>query len=117
MARDGANDKPPSPRVSVAVVAYESGPLLDDCLAALRGQTVRDIEVILVDNASSDGAARTAAREQPDLLFIANDSNLGFAAAVNQAARRARGKWLALLNPDAFAQADWLEALLAAADA
>ena len=117
MARDGANDKPPSPRVSVAVVAYESGPLLADCLAALRGQTVRDIEVILVDNASSDGAAKAAAREQPDLVFIANDGNLGFAAAVNQAARRARGKWLALLNPDAFAQADWLEALLATAEA
>jgi N-acetylglucosaminyl-diphospho-decaprenol L-rhamnosyltransferase len=117
MARDGANDKPPSPRVSVAVVAYESGPLLGDCLAALRAQTVRDIEVILVDNASADGAAQAAAATQPDLVFIANDRNLGFAAAVNQAARRARGQWLALLNPDAFPQADWLEALLATAEA
>ena len=117
MARDGANDRPPSPRVSVAVVAYESGPLLAQCLAALRAQTVRDIEVILVDNASRDGAAQAAVREQPDLVFIPNAENLGFAAAVNQAARRARGRWLALLNPDAFAQADWLEALLAAAEA
>lgn len=117
MARDGANDKLPSPRVSVAVVAYESGPLLRDCLAALRAQTAHDLEVILVDNASSDGAARAAAREAPDIAFIANPDNLGFAAAVNQAARRARGQWLALLNPDAFAQPDWLEALLAAAEA
>jgi GT2 family glycosyltransferase len=117
MARDGANDKPPSPRVSVVVVAYQSGPLLRECLAGLRRQTLGDLEVILVDNASSDGAAVVAAREAPDLVFIANDENLGFAVAVNQGARQARGQWLALLNPDAFPEADWLEALLAAAEA
>ena len=117
MARDGANDKPPAPRVSVVVVAYESGPMLRDCLAAVRAQTVRDLELILIDNASSDGAAAAAGREAPDLVFIANADNLGFAAAVNQGARRARGRWLVLLNPDAFAEPDWLEALLAAAKA
>ncbi|CAN7509917.1 glycosyltransferase family 2 protein [Phenylobacterium sp. LjRoot219] len=115
MARDGANDKPPSPRVSVVVVAYESGPLLGDCLSALRAQTTRDLEIILIDNASRDGAAEAAARGAPDVTFIANAENLGFAAAVNQGARLARGRWLALLNPDAFPQANWLEALLAAA--
>jgi len=117
MARDGANDKPPSPQVSVVVVAYQSGAMLRDCLATLRRQSVRDLELILVDNASTDGAAHAAAREAPDIVFIANDENLGFAAAVNQGARRARGRWLALLNPDAFAEPDWLEALLSAAQA
>jgi GT2 family glycosyltransferase len=117
MARDGANDKPPSPQVSVVVVAYQSGALLGECLGGLHRQTIGELEIILVDNASSDGAAQAAAREAPGLVFIANDENLGFAAAVNQGARRARGRWLALLNPDAFADADWLEALLAAADA
>lgn len=117
MARDGANDKPPAPRVSVVVVAYESGPMLAECLAAVRAQTVRDLELILIDNASSDGAAEAAAREAPDLVFVANAENLGFAAAVNQGARLARGRWLALLNPDAFPEPDWLEALLAAAAA
>ena len=85
MARDGANDKPPSPRVSVAVVAYESGPTLGDCLAALKAQTVRDFELILIDNASSDGAAERAARAYPEVAFVANAENLGFAAAMNQA--------------------------------
>jgi N-acetylglucosaminyl-diphospho-decaprenol L-rhamnosyltransferase len=115
MARDGANDKPPSPTVSVVVVAYQSGPSLADCLATLRDQTFRDVEVILIDNASPDGAAQAAAKQAPGVLLIANSENLGFAAAVNQGARRARGQWLALLNPDAFAEPDWLEALLAAA--
>jgi GT2 family glycosyltransferase len=116
MARDGANDKPPSPRVSVAVVAYESGPTLTDCLAALKAQTVGDFEVILIDNASADGAAQAAARAHPEATFVANAANLGFAKAMNQAARLARGRWLALLNPDAFPDPDWLQALLAAAD-
>lgn len=117
MARDGANDKPASPRVSVVVVAYQSGPLLADCLASLRGQTMADHEVIVVDNASTDGAVEAALREHPDATLIANNDNRGFAAAVNQGAQAARGRWLALLNPDAFAAPDWLARLLAAADA
>jgi N-acetylglucosaminyl-diphospho-decaprenol L-rhamnosyltransferase len=123
MARDGAKHKPPSPlvsvapRVSVAVVAYQSGPLLADCLAALKAQTIADYELVLVDNASTDGAAQAAVRAHPDALFMPNAENLGFAAAVNQAARAASGDWLALLNPDAFPAPDWLEKLLAAAKA
>ena len=49
-----------------------------------------------------------AAREHPEVAFVPNPTNLGFAAAVNQAARLARGRWLALLNPDAFPQAEEL---------
>jgi len=117
MARDGANDKPPKPPISIVVVAYESGPTLSACLDAVRAQTIGEVEVILVDNASRDGAAAAAARAHPEASFIANFENLGFAAAVNQAARAARGRWLALLNPDAFPEPDWLQALLAAAEA
>ena len=117
MARDGANDKSPKPRVSVVVVAYESGAMLRDCLVAVRAQTMTDLELILIDNASKDGAAQAAARESPDVIFVANAENTGFAAAVNQGARLARGRWLALINPDAFAEPDWLEALLVAAAA
>jgi GT2 family glycosyltransferase len=49
--------------------------------------------------------------------LIANDQNLGFAAAVNQGAKAARGRWLVLINPDAFAEPDWLARLVAAAEA
>lgn len=117
MARGRAKDKSGSPAVSVVVVAYESGPLLADCLEGLRTQSFRDFEVLLVDNASRDGAAQAAAKADPSVQFIANPENRGFAAAVNQGAKAARGRWLALINPDAFAEPDWLEKLLAAADA
>jgi N-acetylglucosaminyl-diphospho-decaprenol L-rhamnosyltransferase len=123
MARAGAIDKSPSSQVSVApevtvvVVTYESGPTLAECLAALKTQSFTGFEVLLVDNASTDGAARAAAKADPAIRLIENPSNLGFAAAVNQGARAGRGRWLALLNPDAFAEPDWLARLLAAAQA
>jgi N-acetylglucosaminyl-diphospho-decaprenol L-rhamnosyltransferase len=117
MARGGTISNPPAPSVSVVVVVYESGPTLADCLAALRAQTFRDYEVILVDNASSDRSGQAAAKADPAIRLIENAHNLGFAAAVNQGARTAQGRWLALLNPDAFAEPDWLERLVAATEA
>jgi GT2 family glycosyltransferase len=117
MARDEANGNPASPQISVVVVVYESGPTLAECLAALRTQTFTDYELILADNASSDRVAQAAAAADPSIRLIENGDNLGFAVAVNQAALAARGRWLVLLNPDAYAEADWLETLMAAAAA
>ncbi|HEX5379370.1 MAG TPA: glycosyltransferase family 2 protein [Phenylobacterium sp.] len=118
MARDGAKDKPAaSPRVTVMVLAYQSGPHLEPCLAALEAQTFADHEILLIDNASTDGAPQAAARAHPAARFIQAGSNLGFAAGMNLGARQARGRWLALINPDAFADPDWLERLMAATEA
>jgi N-acetylglucosaminyl-diphospho-decaprenol L-rhamnosyltransferase len=122
MARAAANGNPPTakataPAVSLVVVVYESGPTLSQCLAAVRAQTFADYELILVDNASSDRVAQAAARADPAIRLIENADNLGFAAAVNQGAKAATGQWLALLNPDAYADPDWLARLVAAAHA
>jgi GT2 family glycosyltransferase len=117
MARGGAKGKLSSPEVSVVVVVYESGPTLAQCLAALRAQTFGNFETLLVDNASSDRTAQAAAQADSALILIENAENRGFAAAVNQAAPIARGRWLALINPDAYAAPDWLEHLMAAAAA
>ncbi|MBS0331977.1 MAG: glycosyltransferase family 2 protein, partial [Proteobacteria bacterium] len=120
MARRAADGKPPgvepAPAVSLVVVVYESGPTLAACLAAVRAQSFGDYELILVDNASSDRTAQAAKGRDPAIRLIENADNLGFAAAVNQGARAARGHWLALLNPDAYADADWLAKLVAATE-
>jgi N-acetylglucosaminyl-diphospho-decaprenol L-rhamnosyltransferase len=102
--------------VSVIVVNYNAGAHLSRCLAALAAQTHRDFEAIVADNASNDDsfAAARANCADPRFAFVANDANLGFAAANNRAAQSARGTWLALLNPDAFPEPDWLERLLEA---
>jgi len=99
------------------VVVYESGPTLAACLAAVAAQSFRDYEVLLVDNASSDRVAQAAAGADPSIRLIENTENLGFAAAVNQGAKAATGRWLALLNPDAYADPDWLARLVAASEA
>lgn len=100
--------------VSVVIVAYESGALLERCLAALKAQTFTDLEIILSDNSLEDTTARRLAEADPALVYRQNGENLGFAEGVNRGAALARGDWLALLNPDAFARPDWLEQLMAA---
>lgn len=102
-----------APAVSVIIVSYQSGPTLEECLKRLQAQTFRDFETILVDNASTDGAPQAAATAYPRVDFVEAGANLGFAAGNNLAARRAKGRWLVLLNPDAYAEPDWLAELMA----
>jgi N-acetylglucosaminyl-diphospho-decaprenol L-rhamnosyltransferase len=103
--------------ISVVIVTFQSGGTLERCLAALKAQTVAGFETILSDNASADGAPRAAAEADPTLVLLDNGVNLGFAAGNNRAAARAGGRWLVLLNPDAYPEPGFLEALLAAAAA
>ncbi|WP_269714919.1 glycosyltransferase family 2 protein [Caulobacter sp. NIBR2454] len=104
------------PAVSVLIVAYQSAPTLQRCLDSLAAQTFTDFETIVLDNASTDDGAAIALAA-PGVRVIRADRNLGFAAGNNAAAKAARGRWIALLNPDAYAQADWLERFMAAAQA
>jgi GT2 family glycosyltransferase len=97
----------------VIIVSYESGPTLARCLDALRAQTMTDFEILLVDNASTDGAPQAAAAADPAIRFLQPGANLGFAAGNNLAAAQARGRWLVLLNPDAYPRPDWLAAMVA----
>lgn len=117
MARPTSNGKAAptaTPAISVIVVAYQSGPTLARCLAGLAAQTFQDFEILLVDNQSTDGAPQAAAAD-PRVQLLSPGENLGFAAGNNLAAAVARGRWLALLNPDAYPDPDWLEAWVAAA--
>ena len=107
----------PAPIISVVIVTYRSGATLGRCLAALRAQTAPSFETLILDNASGDGLAAAAAAADPALRLMQMDANLGFAAGNNRAAQVAGGRWLALLNPDAYPEPDWLERLLAAAEA
>lgn len=107
-----------SPLASILVVNFNAGAYLAACLAALQAQTVRQFEAIILDNASSDGsfdAAKASVAEDPRFRFVAAGLNLGFAGGNNRAAALANAPLLVTLNPDAFAEPDWLECLIAAA--
>ncbi|MGF1649781.1 MAG: glycosyltransferase family 2 protein [Hyphomicrobiaceae bacterium] len=93
-----------SPVVSVLIVSYNTKELTLDCLRSVVRETQRlSYEVIVVDNASSDGSADAIAAEFPGVALIRSEQNLGFAAANNKAAQVARGAFLLLLNPDTVA--------------
>lgn len=90
-----------SPELSVCIVSWNTRELLDACLQSLRSIPDRITrEVIVVDNASEDGTAEMVRTGYPDVTLIANESNLGYAAANNQAIAAARGELILLLNPD-----------------
>jgi len=105
------------PDVAVIIVNWNGERFLDQCLSALMAQTVKPYEIILLDNASSV-ASLEIARRYPVVRVIALDQNTGFARGNNLAieAASAKSEWIALINPDAFADPRWLEALLAAAE-
>jgi GT2 family glycosyltransferase len=90
--------------------------LLPTCLAALRQQTYRDFEIIVVDDCSTDGSREFLAREYPDARVVANEKNLGFAPSVNAGIRAARGDVVVLLNNDTEADPRWLEEIARALD-
>jgi GT2 family glycosyltransferase len=88
------------PLVSVSLVTYNSARFIDACLASLFAQDYRPLEVIIVDNASSDSTAEVLARYAGRIRVIRNAENRGFSAAHNQAIAVSRGKWVLVLNPD-----------------
>ncbi|MGH3049507.1 MAG: glycosyltransferase family 2 protein, partial [Gaiellaceae bacterium] len=106
------------PRVAVVVVNKNAGPHLARALECLELQTAPPHRVIVVDNASDDGSLDGLDERYPRFELVRSEENLGFAAGNNLAVRMCDDcEFVALLNPDAFPQPDWLEALLAAADA
>ncbi|MFQ5460858.1 MAG: glycosyltransferase family 2 protein, partial [Anaerolineae bacterium] len=105
------------PRVSVVVVNWNGRHLLAESLPALAAQEGTDLEVIVVDNASSDGSAEWIRRRWPGVRLVESPRNLGFAAANNAGIAEAGSEWLALLNPDAVPGPRWLATMLDAAHA
>ncbi|MGD9495277.1 MAG: glycosyltransferase family 2 protein [Armatimonadota bacterium] len=106
------------PDVSVCIVSWNVAEDLRACLNSVRAQhTPPSHEVIVADNASSDGTVGMVRAQFPEVILIANDKNLGFARATNQTLRVARGRYLLMLNPDTLLPANGLAQLVAVADA
>ena len=93
------------------VVNWNRVTLLRLCLESLARQTAPPLEVIVVDNGSTDGSVEMIERDFPATLVIRNTENKGFCAANNQGIDIAQGDLIALLNNDAEADAHWLAAL------
>lgn len=105
-----------APRITIAIVNYNAGPMLAACLNSLLLQDMPDFQAVVVDNASVDDSL-AGLPSDPRIHIIRNTENLGFAAANNQALLAAQTPLVATLNPDAKAATNWLSSLLRAAEA
>ncbi len=104
-------------RVSVIIVNYNGQAHLAKCLNSLLVGFSANDEIILVDNASTDGSAEYVEQTFPTIRVIRNKSNQGFSGGCNVGAEWAIGQYLAFLNPDTVVVPGWLDALIAALEA
>ena len=104
--------KPESNLVSVVVLNYNGRDVLEDCLRSVLGSRYENLEVIVVDNGSTDGSLRIAESfEGGDkrLRVMRNERNLGFVLGYNMGAVASHGKYIVLLNNDTRVRPDWLD--------
>lgn len=98
-------------KVSVILVNYNGMPHLDVCIPSILSQNYPNFEVIFVDNNSGDGSLDYARREFPQLIFVANDENLGYAGGINTGLVHATGEYIAPLNIDTEVSSNWLSVM------
>ncbi len=102
------------PTVTVIIVNWNGGTMLKECLLHLTKQTYIPSCIMVMDNGSTDGSD-IYAEEVAGVTLLRLGKNLGFAAANNRALEKCDTDFVALLNPDAFAEPVWLEKLIYAA--
>jgi len=106
-----------APLVSVCIANYNGLDLIDACIASVRAQTLgAEIEIIVHDDASTDGSIDYIRARHPDVRLIGSSENVGFCVANNRMAQVASGNYLLLLNNDATLLPDALDTLFAEAE-
>jgi GT2 family glycosyltransferase len=100
--------------VSVTVVTYNSGRFIKRCLESVLEQKYGNLEVVVIDNASTDGTVDILEQFSDRCRIYYNDENVGFAAAQNQAIALAQGDWVLTLNPDVLLLPNFIQALVEA---
>lgn len=112
--RAAARARRPAALTSIIVPCVDGLRWTRECLEAVARHTKVPHEVIVIDNASSDGTGAWARRS--GARVIRNKTNLGFAKAINQGMEAARGRWIVWLNNDVVVTSGWIERLIACAE-
>jgi N-acetylglucosaminyl-diphospho-decaprenol L-rhamnosyltransferase len=104
--------------VTVVTVTYDAADLVGRCLDGLAAQDLEglEMEVVVVDNASSDGTADLVARHHPEVTLVRSPANLGFAGGNDLALRSVRSRVVVLLNNDAVPEPGFVRALVRGLD-
>lgn len=116
-ALEPSGDEGSVPDVSVTIVTYQCKDLVLTCLESLTdGARASQLEVIIVDNGSTDGVVEAVKDRYPDLRVIEVGGNDGFGRSHNLAASHATGRYLLVLNPDTFVEPGAIDTLVRFAD-
>jgi GT2 family glycosyltransferase len=115
--KDGVNAENNMPDLSILIINWNTHDLLANCLEAIQqNQEGLDVEVIVVDNASTDGSQEMVQNHFPEVKLLKNQENLGFASANNQGLRKCFGRYIMLLNSDTLIQPGALPAMVSFMD-
>lgn len=94
--------------ISILIINWNGQRFMDELIQSILRQTYQDFEIILVDNASSDGSVEHVARNYSGVEILSLDRNFLFSTAANRGFARSRGKYIALLNNDVVISPNWL---------
>ncbi|MBN2550175.1 MAG: glycosyltransferase family 2 protein [Anaerolineales bacterium] len=99
-------------QISIIIVVHNHRKDLERCLHSLNEHSLEDTEIIVVDNASTDGSHEMVKSKFPDVIYLHCDENLGFGHGNNHGASHARGDYLIFLNPDTVVTQNWQKPLI-----
>ena len=103
-----------NPLVSVIVLNYNAGKLLLNCIESVKKSAYKNLEIIVVDNISTDKSQETCKEKYPDIKLIQNNENFGYCEGNNIGIREAKGDYIIILNPDTIVESNWVEELISA---
>lgn len=98
----------PGPLISVIILNWNGSDCIVECIESVEKTVYNNIEIIVVDNASTDGSPKTIRNKFPNVHLIKLDENLGYAAGNNRGFQHAQGKYIATLNNDVVVEPTWL---------
>lgn len=104
------------PLVSILVLNYNGQRFLDDCFQSLQAASYPEVEIIMIDNKSTDKSVDYVEKMYPGVKIFQNGVNGGFSLAYNNAFKIANGKYYVILNNDVKVDPGWLEPMVEAAE-
>tara|TARA_Y100000741_G_scaffold330827_1_gene285716 strand:+ start:20958 stop:21998 length:1041 start_codon:yes stop_codon:yes gene_type:complete len=103
-----------SPLVSIIILNYNAGELLLNCVDSLKKSTYPNLEILVVDNISSDDSQKKCKERFPDIKLIQNNKNLGYCGGNNVGIKEAKGTFVIILNPDTIIEPNCINELISA---
>jgi len=101
-----------NPLVSIIVLNYNAGELLLNCIESIKKSAYKNLEIIVVDNISTDKSQEICKEKYPDIKLIQNDENFGYCEGNNIGIRKAKGDFIMILNPDTIVEPNCIRELI-----